>query len=704
MNEKELEELNLDHIMEEFSTPELSAQKQEDLPREQEPSAEDNFAVAPEGEDERNPEELSEPEVELTEIPEEPEKDPQVQPVTEDTVRLDSVALAQALEDVGAAKTEGAEVSSDTIRLDDISQALNRNMPNLGENSGGELDLEEVTPAPIVFRPKSRLRELKRKLIAGPEKRYYELAELGVGKIQFAMLFCFLIIALSVGIGWMYNSELIPENRQRLMVFSQILIMLVAALLGSQQMLDGIWDLFSGKFSLNTMLTLTFFACCADSVFCLQELRVPICSAFAVEVFMALWAAYHRRTAEMGQMDTMRKAVRLDSVVRCEDYQDGKPGFLRGEGQVEDFMDHYTQTPGPEKTQNIYALIAFLLSIAIAVAAGLLHSLSMGVQILSTSLLVAVPASFFISITRPMAVVERKLHRIGTVLCGWRGIKGFRGKGSYPLDDDDLFPAGSSKLNGVKFYGQREPETVIAYAAALMKSNGGGLAPVFSQLLESRNGIEYEAENLQFYGNGGIGGEILGEPVLMGTLDFLKEMGVEIPEEVMVRQAVYVAIDGELSGLFAVSYTRTKYTAKGLGILCNYRKLRVLILADDFMVTAPFLKEKFGVRTRRVAFPDRQMRTQLREKKPGEDTPVLALMTQEGLAPAASAITGARAMRRAWGIGVAIHMAGGIVGLLIMAALAVVGDVALLTPLHILAYQLIWVVPGFLATLWAHIS
>ena len=32
-------------------------------------------------------------------------------------------------------------------------------------------------------------------------------------------------------------------------------------------------------------------------------------------------------------------------------------------------MDHYTQTPGPEKTQNIYALIAFLLSIAIAVAA-----------------------------------------------------------------------------------------------------------------------------------------------------------------------------------------------------------------------------------------------------------------------------------------------------------------------------------------------
>ena len=62
------------------------------------------------------------------------------------------------------------------------------------------------------------------------------------------------------------------------------------------------------------MLTVTFLACCADSVLCLQELRVPICAAFTLEVFMALWAAYHRRTTEMGQMDTMRKAVRLDSI------------------------------------------------------------------------------------------------------------------------------------------------------------------------------------------------------------------------------------------------------------------------------------------------------------------------------------------------------------------------------------------------------
>ena len=46
---------------------------------------------------------------------------------------------------------------------------------------------EYIPPEPIVFRPRSRLRELKKKLIAGPEKRYYELVELGLGKLQMAI-------------------------------------------------------------------------------------------------------------------------------------------------------------------------------------------------------------------------------------------------------------------------------------------------------------------------------------------------------------------------------------------------------------------------------------------------------------------------------------------------------------------------------------
>ena len=139
--------------------------------------------------------------------------------------------------------------------------------------------------------------------------------------------------------------------------------------------------------------------------------------------------------------------------------------------------------------------------IGIAVFAGMLHGTSLGVQILATSLLVAVPASFFISYTRPMAVLEKRLHMVGTVLCGWEGVKDLCGKAVFPISDLDLFPQGSTKLNGVKFYGQRNPDEVVSYTTSVIHAAGGGLVPVFDQLLKSRSG--------QLYGMEGGAGEIV---------------------------------------------------------------------------------------------------------------------------------------------------------------------------------------------------
>ena len=599
--------------------------------------------------------------------------------VTEDTVRLDSAAQAAILESVQAKLNPE---SAETVNLDE--------------------DGEEFVNVPILFQPRQKIRELKRKLVAGPEKRYYELAEVGVGKLQIAMLVCLIVVAASAGSAVLYHLNMVPESRMRLMVFGQVLAMLLGGLMGCQQMIEGVSELLRGRFTLNTLLLITFLACCADGWLCLQELRVPICAAFTLEVFMALWAAYHSRTTEMGQMDTMRKAVRLTRLSKCDDYYDGKPAFVRSEGQVEDFTDNYSEITGPEKGQSIYALIALLLSIGIAVLALMRHGVSMGVQIFSTTLLVAVPASFFIALTRPLSILERRLHRLGTVLCGWKGVKGLKGKCGFPLTDMDLFPNGAAKMNGVKFHGDRDPGTVIAYAAALMRVNGGSLAPLFEQQLADRNGVRYAAESVRFYGNGGIGGEVCGEPVLMGTLEFLKDMGVEIPEGIMVKQAVYLSIDGELSGLFAVTYARTKFTLKGVATVCGYRKITPIIMSEDFMLTAPFLKERFGIRTRRVVFPDRELRRELTAKQPAAEAQPLALMTQEGLAGVAYAITGARALRTAWRLGIFLHILGGILGLLSMAVLAITGSVELLTPLNILLYQLIWMIPGLLATLLAH--
>lgn len=627
----------------------------------------------------------------------------------EDTIRVEN--LADHLPDRPEQAPEVTEEA--TVRMDPVSPDATRRMDALETHAAPEavpedgtirMDATEEAPQAkepaILYNPRTRLRELKKKLVAGPEKRYYELSEIGVGRTQAAILAILVITVLSIIASTLFALDMIPENRLRFVIFSQILAMLLSAFFGCGQMVEGFLDIFKGRFSIKSMLFFTFAACCADAVLCLSELRIPCCAAFSLEITMSLWAQYQRRSTEMAQMDTLRKAVRLHAVVREPNYYNGKDGLLRREGEVEDFMDHYNRLSAPEILQSIYCIISLLLCIAIAVFAGMLHGTSMGIQILSTALLVAVPASFFVTLPRPAALLERRLHMVGSVLCGWKGAKGLCGKAAFPLRDEDLFPAGTTKLNGVKFYGSREPDEVVAYTASLIGAAGGSLAPVFRKMQESRNCVTHAVDSFRDYGSGGIGGEICGEPVLLGTLDFMQDMGVEIPEGTMVSQAVYAAIDGELCAVFAISYAKMRSAAAGIISLCANRRLTPVMVGTDFMLTDSLLRAKFNINTRRIAFPDQSERFDLDVHSQNSESPALALATRDDLTAYAYAVSGAKALRTSCRLGMAIHLIGGILGMAIMAALAFLGTTELLTPTHVLLYQLVWMIPGLLITEW----
>lgn len=633
------------------------------------------------------------------------------QPVQEDEVKADTIRLdkiRKAVSDNDAEKLKDTAVFQ-PVHIDDEPE---EELPPAVEEESVEPFSEEwepeyeepmgdyPIPEPIIFRPKSRLKELRAKLVSGPEQRFYSLSELGLGKLQGSLILNLFVFLVSAGFTALFAWGMIPPERLRLLVFVQFLGMLLSALLGCYRMIEGVEDLIKLRFTPNSLLVFTFVVCCVDGVLCLQELRIPVSAAFSLEMTMAIWATYDRRNAELGMMDTLRRATTLDSVVCTPDFYEGAQGYQTAQGEVEHFMDHYNAPSGPEKVLNWYSLVTLAVSLGAGIMGSIRHGFSVGVHLCAASLLVGMPATAFLSMHRPMAILEKRLHKLGTVLCGWQGIQAVNRKGTYPLEDKDLFPAGSAKLNGVKFYGDREPDLVVAYATALIKANGGALVGLFSQLLDSRNGYYYTVEHINTYSGGGIGGEIGDDAVLVGTLEFMQDMGVDMGEGTRVNQAVYAAIDGELCGVFAVTYQKSKSTTAGLRTLCGYRGLTPVALCQDFMLTESFVKSKFGINSRRMAFPGRDVRRELSLREPEETATVIALTTKEGLAPKAFAVTGARVLKSAMKAGLVIHMIGGILGLLMMAVLAWVGAENILTPSNILLYELIWMIPGLLVTEW----
>ncbi len=607
------------------------------------------------------------------------EGDTTVLPVEEVTAQLESTKVLPVQE--VAAQLEG---DTTVVPVEEIRASLEE---------------KEQFPVPEVIRLRTPFQQMRRKIVEGPERQYYALREKGIGKLQLMLVLSLFVAAVSVILTALYAAGLIGENRLRLVIFSQVLLMLLSALMGAFQMIDGLLEIGHLRFTPNTLLCFTFIACCVDGVNCLFGLRVPCTAVFCTQVFMSLWGEYLRRKTQTDRMDTMRRATQLSAITAAEDYFQGAKGILRSTGDVDDFTDNQNEESTPEKILCYYSLAAFVVAIGAGVATGVLHSWQLGVQVGAMAALAAMPATVFIAMDKPKQLLEKRLHELGSVLCGWKGVKGLRGRAVFPVTHEDIFPEGTVNLNGVKFYGKTEPKTVVGYAAAVAAREGGSLAPLLEQLRDSHNAPIYETDNFKFYG-GGIGGGVEGVVVLIGTIPFLRSLDVQIPEDVRMPGALGVSVDGEFSCLLAVNFARKKSVAAGLAVLTGYHGLAPVLVSHDMVLSGKFLQHKFGVSPKKLRRPEAEERDRLRAVERAEEDRVLALITRPSLTAYGYTIVGARALHTASWLGLWVHLLGGILGVGTMLVLGILGAVQLLAPWNILLYHLLWMIPGFLLSQW----
>lgn len=554
-------------------------------------------------------------------------------------------------------------------------------------------------PQPIQFPSKNRQTVLRKKLVSGPEKLYHKLVGQGLGSLQLGIILHLVLLVLSA-VGTMIPVIFsVSESNMRLLVFCQLVVIMVGGLLACYRMLVGIGNLIRKKFTLNVLLLLTFVACTVDGFLCLRTQQMPYATGLSLLLLMAQWAEYQRRNTQMSQMDTLRKALDVTAMVKLPNYYEGRSGYVSVEGDPDAFMEEYHKRSVPEKRLDLFGLVALGVAVLLMVYVGLRHDWTVATRVLCAALLAAVPASALVSMSRPAALLEANLHRLGAVLCGWKGIREADRHMIYPLTHKDLFPKECAKLNGVKFYGSIDPGRVVAYSAALINQDGDGMMEIFSHMPKSRNLQQYHVADFVAY-PGGICGLVDGCPVMVGTQEFLTEMGVPVPDDVRIANAVYASLAGQFSAVFATQYTRSKSSVIGMRSLCGYHHVRPVMIACDFILTDRFIHNKLSVNPRRVEFPEREVRQHLAATPVPADAPVVALVTKNGLAPRACAMTGARVLRITMLLGAMVHIAAGAIGLLAVAVLALIGGFDVLSAANLFGYSLVWMLPGLLITEW----
>lgn len=206
-----------------------------------------------------------------------------------------------------------------------------------------------------------------------------------------------------------------------------------------------------------------------------------------------------------------------------------------------------------------------------------------------------------LAVQTPMSGSCRRMLARGGFLNGWKAVRCFGQPDALAVDVADLYPDESMLLHGIKTFAGAHIDEAILTAASLAVRAGGPLAMIFRRIIENKEELLSEVDSLVYEQGMGLSGWVDGRRVFVGNGRLLENHGVDIPSADYEaryakdgRRLVYLAIAGQLSAMFVVSYLPDPDIQSALQDLCRSR-VTLLVRSCDPNITTSDLCESFGL-------------------------------------------------------------------------------------------------------------
>ncbi len=465
------------------------------------------------------------------------------------------------------------------------------------------------------------------------------------------------------------------------------LALLVLAMLLSYPVLwQGLKDLLRLRISLYTVGSVSAIVC---FIYSFTHPHVVYAPLVTTQLFFLMQALVNEQAALFYTARTVA-GLRAPMGVCNAPPLPGKTASLRRDpGNVADFMSKLRVNSLPQDLFCVYASILLvllpILSLILSSSAELPY-----MQVWLLLLLGSVPYAGMLCYFKPFRALARRLSKYGGALCSWHGAQTFGGKHTILLRDGDLFPAKGITSNGMKLYNGHEGAKIISYTLAALEKADSPLTPLFEELLREQYGKHSRVGEYRFYDYGGVGVEIGKDIVLVGNLSFIRSMGVHMPSGTRVRQAVYVSVNGELAGIFALKYRPNASTRDGLRDVLANRNFSVILATRDFLITPELISAKYGLPTETMGFPDYTERLRLSATDPEQAMSQGALIAEDTFGALAVTVAAGRTLKNCSLVTTSLTLCAGALGLLLTILLIAWNALPVTTPMHIVSFQLLW--------------
>jgi hypothetical protein len=420
-----------------------------------------------------------------------------------------------------------------------------------------------------------------------------------------------------------------------------------------------------------------------------QDGHMPFAATTALLMWMEQWALLLRS-------ETRREAFQLANVGGEPPYVASQldMGICKQKGRLEGFY-RMTDKPDPACRWQWY-LTPLLLSAATVLSAVVCLSgqgMESFLRVWSAHLTVALPLSLPLTAALPLHRLQHRLTRGGSALAGYAGALPLSRSRQLLVTENDLFPTGTVAFNGYKVYGE-ERIKMLSYAAGMAQAAHSQLSPLFRQQLAAEGGFSARVDDLRFCEEGGVTGMIRGETVAMGSAYFMRKQKVTLPHDLKLQTGVFLAIDGVLGAIFVIKYQPSRNVDWALRAL-HRAGMRPVLAVRSGNVTPGLLKRKFGLDCKPV-YPNVSARLALSDAMEQRGEAPNAVIYREGLMPLAEATIGSRRLRSATRTGTWLCYLGAVVGLLLTYYLTSVGSYGTLSPLYMLGFLALWLLPTLL--------
>lgn len=357
----------------------------------------------------------------------------------------------------------------------------------------------------------------------------------------------------------------------------------------------------------------------------------------------------------------------------------------------------YAPDPSEDLASKL-APITTIASIIIAVMYGVVKlSFADALNAFALITAVSVPVATLLSVNAPVRKLCKTLLSYGSMLSGYPSVKQFCDSTAIMIDANELFPAESISLEGIKTFEDYGIDESLLCGIAILKESQNPIANAFDSVVAETEETLPEVESVLYEDEIGLVGWIKSERILVGSRTLMEKYSVEVPnmeyEEKYTsqgRQVTYLSRAGRLVAMFVTRYTPDAQLKAEMQ-RAETNGISFLIRTTDYNVTNDLVAKLYDLFYRSIKVLPTGLGNVLREAEDTvEETSRSYLITNGKAASLARAVTGCVKIKHNISLSIIIQLIAVIFGLLVASTLSLYAGVQVMGSLEVLIYALFW--------------